>query len=57
MNYTTFFQPTRGGFYFRVLGYGLALGKDRKPRFSERYGYRKVWRWRRWDAMLLTPAY
>lgn len=55
MNRQTFFQPTRHGFYFRIMGWGIAVGRDRKPRFSERYGYRKVLRLGRWDAMLLTP--
>ena len=55
--YGTFFQRSVGGFYFRIIGFGLALGCDRKVRFSERYCYRKCWRLGRWDLMILTPRH
>jgi hypothetical protein len=55
----TFLAWHASGFYFRVFGWGLAFD-SRSPRayFSERYGYRKVWRWGaggRFTLSLLRP--
>jgi len=31
------------GFWFRIFGYGMAVS-TMTPMFSERFGYRKIWR-------------
>lgn len=49
----TFIRFFRWGCYFRVNGRGLAIQLDLPVLFSERYGYRKVWRAGRWSAELL----
>jgi len=43
------------GFWFRIFGCGLAIGKDRPVLFSERYGYQKVFRLGRWSVHALKP--
>lgn len=40
----TFVCVHRKGFFFRVRGKGLAFEIDQRRYFSERYGYRKVYR-------------
>ncbi|WP_193727210.1 hypothetical protein [Burkholderia sp. BE17] len=40
----TFFVAHRKGFFFRLRGKGLAFEIDHRRYFSERYGYRKVYR-------------
>lgn len=45
---TTFWCNHPNGFYFRVLGYGLAVERDRRVGFSERYGHKRVLRVGRW---------
>lgn len=37
------------GIWFRVHGRGPHIARDRLKLFSERYGYRKVWRLGRWS--------
>lgn len=39
----------RWGLWFRVYGYGPHIARDRMVLFSERYGYRKVFRIGRWS--------
>ena len=50
--YCAFF---REGFFIRVFGYGPFLRLDRMVLFSERYGYRKVFRLGRWSFEWLVP--
>lgn len=50
---TTFWVTHEKGFYFRVFGYGLSVQRDREVYFSERYGYKKVWRLGRWAIEFL----
>jgi hypothetical protein len=52
---TTFWCNHESGFYFRVLGYGLAVERDMPMLFSERNGYRRALRIGRWAAQMLTP--
>jgi hypothetical protein len=51
---TTFWVSHEAGFYFRLLGYGLSVERDRRPSFSERYGYKRVWRIGRWAIEVLS---
>jgi hypothetical protein len=51
----TFWHKHKSGFYFRVRGYGVAIDTDLPVSFSERNGYRKVWRVGRVAVQLLTP--
>lgn len=51
---TTFWVGHEDGFYFRVLGYGLSIHRDRPILFSERNGYKHVLRLGRWAVELLT---
>ena len=44
------------GFWIRVFGYGPFIRRDREVYFSERYGYRKVWRIGRWSFEWLKPS-
>jgi hypothetical protein len=46
-----------GGWWFRILGYGLSVYDRRMnpPLFSERYGYRKVLRLGPYSVRFLTP--
>lgn len=44
----------RDGF-FRIFGYGLRYGVDHRPLFSERYGYRRVYRIGRLAFQVLKP--
>ena len=37
------------GLWFRLFGYGPHIERDRMALFSERYGYRKVYRLGRWS--------
>lgn len=50
----TFFVKHSSGLYFRIGGYGLAFERDMTPLFSERNGYRRVWRIGRWAIQWLT---
>lgn len=43
------------GFYFRIFGYGAAVSRDTPVLFSERNGYRKMFRLARWSFEWLTP--
>lgn len=45
------------GFWVRAFGYGPFIRKDRMVLFSERYGYRKVWRLGRWSFEWLQPLW
>lgn len=45
---------SRGGFWFRVFGYGLAISNAR-PLFSERMGHRRVLRIAGWGISVLRP--
>lgn len=42
------------GFWIRVYGCGPHVARDRMVLFSERYGYRKVFRLGRWSFEWLT---
>lgn len=49
-------NPQSGVWWFRVLGYGLCLYAPWKPAlFSERYGYRKMIKFRGWRVGGLKP--
>ena len=52
----TFWVTHGAGFYFRVMGYGLAIDRDMRRGFSERNGYQKVYRLGRWALQLLKPS-
>lgn len=41
--------------YFRIFGWGLYLSWRRKPLFSERFGFRYVWRIGHLAIELLRP--
>ena len=43
------------GFWFRLYGYGPHIARDRLVLFSERYGFRKIWRLGRWSFEWLRP--
>lgn len=43
------------GINLRVRGYGFALHRDMRVGFSERNGYRRVYRIGRWALQFLTP--
>ena len=47
-----------GGFWIRILGYGISVtNKDKhSPLFSERYGYRRVFRIGKWGIKWLIKA-
>lgn len=49
----TFIRFFRWGLCFRINGSGLVVQRDLPRLFSERYGYRKVWRAGRWSIELL----
>ena len=51
----TFFVTHETGVYFRVYGYGLAVEKDLYRSFSERNGYRRIYRLGRWSLEVLKP--
>lgn len=40
----TFLCTCRKGFYFRIRGKGLSVGLDQPRLFSERFGFKKVFR-------------
>ena len=44
-----------GGFWFRILGRGLSVEDKQKhrPRFGERGGYEKVYRFGKWGVKYL----
>lgn len=42
-------------FFIRLCGYGVSIQWDSKPLFSERYGYRKVWRYKKIAVEFLKP--
>ncbi len=45
-----------GIWWFRILGYGLIMRAPwNKPLFSERYGYRKVIKFKNWRIGVLKP--
>lgn len=52
---TTFLVRHDDGFYFRLLGYGLSVQRDRPVLFSERNGYKRVLRIGRWAFEVLKP--
>lgn len=41
--------------WFRIFGYGLWVALDHEPLFSERYGYRRVFRVGRLAFKVLKP--
>lgn len=49
----TFWCTHGKGFYFLVFGHGLAVQRDLRVYFSERYGQRRVYRLGRWSLELL----
>ena len=51
----TFFHKFADGMYFRVNGYGMAFQRDMPRLFSERNGFRRVFRVGRWSLEFLTP--
>jgi hypothetical protein len=46
---------TNGGWFCRVRGWGFAVEKDYPRYFSERNGFRRVYRLGRWSLEWLTP--
>jgi len=53
---TTFFVSHGYGFYLRVFGYGIAFDRDLPILFSERNGYRKLWRVGRYSLQWLRRS-
>lgn len=53
---TTFWVSHEDGFYFRVLGYGLSVQRNRPVLFSERNGYKRVLRIGRWAVEWLKRS-
>jgi hypothetical protein len=51
----TFWCSHPTGWYFRVLGFGLAFERDMPVLFSERVGARSVLRIGRYAMQFLTP--
>lgn len=46
----------RWGMWFRIFGRGPHIARDRMRLFSERYGYRNVYRFGRWSFEWLSPT-
>lgn len=49
------FYLSTTSFFIRLCGYGISIRWNSSPLFSERYGYRKVWRYKKIAVEFLNP--